>query len=173
MIAASRPGAAELAGRLGDAMINTEVDRSLIERFQAAGGSGKPCYVEETVCWARSERQGRRTAHEIWPLSALEGPLFTELKTPSHFEAAFKPITEKQVAEAVVCGPDPKRHIERIRNAERAGYTHVCVHQIGPDQEGFFDFYEHEVRPRFQASRRRPLQGARHVAERETRRKRA
>jgi coenzyme F420-dependent glucose-6-phosphate dehydrogenase len=173
MVAASKPGAAELAGRLGDAMINTDVDRSLIERFHASGGRGKPCYVEETVCWARSERQARRTAHEIWPLSGLEGPLFTELKTPSHFEAAFKPITEKQIAEAVVCGPDPKRHIERLRNAERAGYTHVCVHQIGPEQEGFFDFYEHEVLPRFQAGRRRLPRAARGTPERERTRKRA
>jgi hypothetical protein len=28
-----------------------------------------------------------------------------------------------------------------------AGYDHVWVHQIGPDQEAFFDLYEREVMP--------------------------
>jgi coenzyme F420-dependent glucose-6-phosphate dehydrogenase len=30
-----------------------------------------------------------------------------------------------------------------------AGYDHVYVHQVGPDQEGFFDFYSREVLPNF------------------------
>jgi coenzyme F420-dependent glucose-6-phosphate dehydrogenase len=166
MVAASKPRAAALAGRLGDAMMNTEVDRSLLQQFRVAGGSGKPCYVEQTVCWARSERAARKTAHEIWALAALEGPLFTELAQPAHFEAAFEPITEKQVAEAVVCGPDPKRHIDAITKAARAGYTHVCVHQVGPDQEGFFEFYEREVLPRFTRARRKEAARVRMTGER-------
>jgi hypothetical protein len=28
-----------------------------------------------------------------------------------------------------------------------AGFDHVYVHQVGPDQEGFFGFYESEVLP--------------------------
>ena len=96
---------------------------------------------------AKKERDARRTAHEVWALAALEGSLFTEIAQPAHFEAAFKPITEEQVANLVVCGPDPARHLEAIRKASRAGYDHVCVHQIGPDQEGFVRFYEADVLP--------------------------
>ena len=157
MMAASQPGAAALAGKLGDAMMNTEPDGELVRRFCESGGEGKPVYVERTVCWARSERRARETAREIWPLAALSGMLFTEIKLPAQFEAAMNPITQKEVAEAIVCGADPKRHIEMIREAERTGYTHVCVHQVGPDQEGFLDFYEREVLPRFRApTNRRP-----------------
>ena len=29
-----------------------------------------------------------------------------------------------------------------------AGYDHVYVHQVGPDQDGFIDFYGREVLPR-------------------------
>ncbi len=54
-------------------------------------------------------------------------------------------MTEDEVAEKVACGPDPERHLELIRKYVDAGYDHVAVHQIGPDQEGFFDFYEREV----------------------------
>jgi coenzyme F420-dependent glucose-6-phosphate dehydrogenase len=155
MIAASKPGAAELAGRLGDAMINTEVEADLVRGFRTAGGRRKATYVELTVCWAADERRARKTAHEVWALSALAGPLFTELARPSHFAAAFEPITEEQVAEKIVCGPDPERHLASIEAAARAGYTHVCVHQVGPDQEGFFRFYEREILPRIERTRPR------------------
>lgn len=147
MIAASKPNAAELAGRAGDAIINTQPDPSLLDRFDAAGGTGKPRYIELSVCWAADEAAARKTAHEVWSFAALGGSLMTELPLPSHYEAACEPITEDRIAESVVCGPDPARHIEAIRTAARAGYTHVCVHQVGPDQAGFFDFYERQVLP--------------------------
>lgn len=147
MVAASRPHAAELAGRCGDAMINTDVEPELIQRFESAGGEDNPRFVELGVCWAKDERRARKTAHEIWALSGLGGPLFTELSLPSHYEAALKPVTAAMVAESVVCGPDARRHVDAIRKAERGGYTHVCVHQIGPEQEGFMDFYQREVMP--------------------------
>ncbi|MDX6625512.1 MAG: hypothetical protein QOE56_501 [Solirubrobacterales bacterium] len=53
------------------------------------------------------------------------------------------------VAESIVCGPDPERHIAAIREYVDAGYDHVYVHQVGEDQEGFFDFYERQVLPSF------------------------
>ena len=36
---------------------------------------------------------------------------------------------------------------EQVAEAE-AGYDHVCVHQVGPDQAGFLRFYEREVLPK-------------------------
>lgn len=155
MLAASRRHAAELAGRAADAMINTQTSAKLVKYFQTAGGKGQPCCVELSTCWAPDESAARRTAHEIWALAALPDPLFTELAQPSHFEAAFEPIGEDRVAENVVCGPDPDAWVERIRQAEQAGYTQACLHQIGPDQEGFFRFWETELAPRLAGARSR------------------
>ena len=53
-----------------------------------------------------------------------------------------------------MCGPDSARHLEGIRKYADAGFDHVCVHQIGPDQEGFLRFYAREVLPRLGAQRR-------------------
>lgn len=58
-------------------------------------------------------------------------------------------LDAEDVAASVVCGPDPERHRAAIAEYVDAGYDHVYVHQIGPDQEGFFDFYEREVLPGF------------------------
>src|SRR5438874_2145030 len=79
MVAAAGPKSAELAARIGDGLICTSPKHGLVQKFDAAGGSGKPRYAELTVCWAEDERRARRTAHQQWPIAAMEGPLSTEL----------------------------------------------------------------------------------------------
>jgi coenzyme F420-dependent glucose-6-phosphate dehydrogenase len=153
MVAAGGKKSAELAGRIGDGLIATEPDDALVERFAAAGGKGKPRYAELTVCWAKDGKTARRTAHERWPNAALNWPLTTELAIPAHFESAVEMVTEDAVAESVVCGPDAERHVEKIREYADAGFDHVCIHQVGSDQEGFLRFYAREVLP--QLGRRR------------------
>jgi hypothetical protein len=54
-------------------------------------------------------------------------------------------LTPDQVAEKVVCGPDPDEHRQAIAEFEDAGFSRVYVHQVGTDQEPFFDFYEREI----------------------------
>jgi len=44
--------------------------------------------------------------------------------------------------QVTVCWAD-----EGIREFVAAGFDHVYVHQVGPDQEGFLDFYEREILP--------------------------
>ena len=144
VVAAGAPEAAELAGRIGDGLVSTAPDGDIVDRFLAAGGKG-PRYGQLTVCWAKSETEARRTALEVWPNAGLEGPLSQELPLPSHFEAAAAMVDEEAIAEVVVCGPDPERHLEGIRMFVDAGFDHVYVHQVGPDQDGFMDFYEREI----------------------------
>jgi G6PDH family F420-dependent oxidoreductase len=147
-IAASGPKAAEVAGRIGDGFIGTGPDAKVIEKFKKAGGEGKPCYGEIAVCWAAEEAAARRTAFERWPLAAIKGELSSELPVPAHFEQAARMVTEEDVAEKVVCGPEADRYVKKVREYAKAGYDHVWFHQIGPDQEGFFKFFEKEIKPR-------------------------
>jgi G6PDH family F420-dependent oxidoreductase len=149
MVAASGPEAAKLAGRVGDGFVGTSPDANTIQAFERAGGKGKPRYGQMTVCWAADEASARMTAHEIWPNGAIPGELGQELPQPAHFEQAAQLVTEDKVAEGVVCGPDPQKHIEQIQAYADAGYDHVYVHQVGPDQAGFIDFYKREILPRF------------------------
>jgi coenzyme F420-dependent glucose-6-phosphate dehydrogenase len=143
--AAGKKGAAELAGKKADGLIGTSPESELLEAFASAGGKGKPSYGQVTVCWAKTEAEARRTAHEWWPNAAVKGDLAQELPLPLHFEQAAGMVSEEDIASLVVCGPDPEAHLATIREYEQAGYDHVYVHQVGPDQDGFFDFYEGEV----------------------------
>jgi coenzyme F420-dependent glucose-6-phosphate dehydrogenase len=148
LIAASGEAAATMAGAIGDGVISLAPDRELLEAFDRAGGGGKPRYAEISVCWARDEETARRTALEWWPNAGIEGELPAELPLPRHFEQAAVSVTEQALAKKVVCGPDPDRHVEMARTYVDAGYDHVWFHQIGPDQDGFFDVYERDVLPK-------------------------
>jgi G6PDH family F420-dependent oxidoreductase len=149
MIAASGPEAASLAGEIGDGLISTAPKGELVEAFENGGGEGLPRLGQVAVCWAEEEAQARRTAHQWWPTAAVPGTLHEYLPTPAYFEDAAKSVTEEQIAEEIICGPDRRRHLEAIQQMVDAGYDQVYIHQIGPDQEGFFEFYAREIIPEF------------------------
>lgn len=153
VVAASGPEAAELAGRIGDGLVCTAPDAEVVQTFRDAGGEG-PRYAQLHVCVAASEEEGRRTALEHWPNVAIPGELGQVLPQPAHFEQAAALVGEDDVAEVVPCGRDPELHLEHIERFADAGFDHVYVHQIGPDQDGFFDFYAREVMPRVGAKAR-------------------
>jgi coenzyme F420-dependent glucose-6-phosphate dehydrogenase len=153
MVAAAAEQAAKLAGRVGDGFVGTSPDPAVLDAFESAGGSRKPRYGQVTVCYASSEAEARKTAHEQWPNAALKGPLAQELALPSYFEAAAEMVSEDDVAEQVVCGPDPERHLAVIEKYAEAGYDHVYIHQVGPDQDAFLRFYQSEILPHYSHAR--------------------
>ncbi len=51
--------------------------------------------------------------------------------------------------DSIVTDPDPQAHVESIREFVDADYDHVYVHQVGPNQDDFLDFYESEILPEF------------------------
>jgi coenzyme F420-dependent glucose-6-phosphate dehydrogenase len=147
VMAASGPKAATLAGEVADGLWTVAPEAELIEKFTEAGGSG-PRYGQVTVCWAAEEDEAKKTAYEWWPNAGIGGELSQELPLPRHFEQAAKLVTPDDLAEKLPLGPDPDRHAEAIKAFVDAGYDHVYIHQIGPDQDGFFDFFERELRSR-------------------------
>jgi coenzyme F420-dependent glucose-6-phosphate dehydrogenase len=147
-VAAAKPKAAELAAR-NDGFIGVAPEAELIERFEQAGGSGKPRYGQVHVSWGEDAEEAKRTAFELWPNAAIKGELSQELPNPEHFEQAAQMVTPDDVGESVPCGPDPQPIVEMIDEYARAGYDHVYVHQVGPDQEGFIRFAERELLPRY------------------------
>ena len=146
-LAAAGEQAARLAGQVGDGLICTAPSAESVQAFDIAGGHGKPRIGQLTVCWARTEDEAVRTAHEIWPNAGLEGQFKNELPRPAHIEQASKSVTPEMIKKEIVCGPDPLRHLHGIAEFVTAGFDHVYVHQVGPDQEGFMRFYEREVLP--------------------------
>ena len=148
MLAASGSSAAQMAGEIADGLVSTTPQSELIETFHRSGGAGKPSYAEVGVCWGKDEKQARKLAAERWPIAGLQGPLTTELATPAQFEETAAMVDENDLGEKIPCGPDPERHVQSLKRYADAGFDHIFVHQIGPDQDGFFDFYKRDVLPR-------------------------
>jgi G6PDH family F420-dependent oxidoreductase len=154
-VAAGGGKMSELAARVGDGLVTAGDEKHVIKAFNSAGGRKKPKYAQLTVCWARTEKDPRQIAREWWPIAALPWSLLSELALPKYFEEAAESTSEDAIAEALVCGPDPEKHIAKIRKMVKAGADHVFVHQVGKDQEGFFRFYERYVLPEFGVESRR------------------
>jgi coenzyme F420-dependent glucose-6-phosphate dehydrogenase len=149
LVAVAGKRSIELAARAGDGLVGTAPVADSVKQFRSEGGDGKPTYGQLHVCWAEDEEAAKRVALEQWPNGAISGSYFLELPLPAHFEEATEVLDSDDVAESIVCGPDPERHRAAIQEYVDAGYDHVYVHQVGPDQEGFFKFYEAEVLPGF------------------------
>lgn len=147
VVAAAGPRASTLAARIGDGIWTVSAEPEAIETFDAEGGAGKPRYAQCVVCWGEDEEEALRAAHHHWPNVAVVGQLTQDLHTPEHFEQAVQMVREDDVASSMPCGPDVARHLERVEEFAEAGYSHVYLQQVGPDQEGFFRFWEHELRP--------------------------
>ena len=143
-VAAAKPQAAKLAATLGDALISTAPDDEVTSAYRDAGGEG-PRYGQLTVCWAEDEAEARATALQIWPNAAVPGRLSQELPLPADFESVAELVTEDMIAEQIVCGPDPEEYRRRIAEYADAGFDHLAIHQVGPDQAGFLRFYEREL----------------------------
>lgn len=142
LMAASGPKAARTAARHADGLI--ALGPAVLEAYQASGTR----YGQLSLCWAEDEPSAVETVQHYWPEMALEGALYTRLKTPADFERACGSVSAEDLRAAVVCGPDPERHAEAVREYLAAGFERVALHQIGPRQGEFMRFFREQVWPR-------------------------
>jgi G6PDH family F420-dependent oxidoreductase len=147
-IAVSGPDSVDLAARHADCMITVEPDADLVQAFDEAGGAGKPKYGQLAICYDKDENTARARARELWRWAMPGWHVMAELPDPRAFEAASAQVREDDIAEMVPCGPDIGEHIKAVKQYLDAGFTHVALVQIGPDnQPEFMSWAEHELLP--------------------------
>ena len=147
-VAAMQPNAAELAGRIGDALINVAPEKEIVEKFDDTGGKRKPKYGMLTVCWAKSKDEAKKTAFEIWPNALVEGSASQELPLPKDFGQLVEDRSADELEGTITLGPDADEYLDQLKEYDKAGYTHAYIHHVGPDQEGFLRFARDELSPR-------------------------
>ncbi|MWV39112.1 TIGR03557 family F420-dependent LLM class oxidoreductase [Natrialba sp. INN-245] len=141
------PQTARWAAEHADGLWCSGPNGDVVEAYRNAGGDG-PAYTQLHTCYAETEDEAIDTVLEYWPNGSLPGELAQELPTPAHFSQAARLVDREDVAESgTTTDPDPQAHVESIEQATDAGYDHVYVHQIGPDQEHALEFYEEDVLP--------------------------
>jgi G6PDH family F420-dependent oxidoreductase len=142
--------AAELAGRLGTALVAVSPQAPLVDAFVRAGGDGRR-YGRLTVCWAASEDQARETVRAASASAARPAVVIGDLAQSTPFEPAGSGPPEIEPAEMLACGPDPECHLRALAAYAEAGFDHVFVRQVGSEQDGFRRFYRDEILPQLGA----------------------
>jgi coenzyme F420-dependent glucose-6-phosphate dehydrogenase len=146
-MAASGENAASMAGQIADGLISTVPGSEVVNEFKRCGGSGKTCIGQITVCWADSVQEAEQTVRHWWPASSLSGMLHVDLPTPEHFEDVIELLDHAIIPNDTILGPDPEKYLRAIGSLEENGYGQIYIHQIGPDQAGFINFFRNTLRP--------------------------
>lgn len=146
-VAASGPKSAELAAEISDGLISTTPGDEVVKAFEKAGGSGKPRYGMVKVCWAGSNEEAEKILKQWWPVSAVSGALHSDLPTPDHFKDVVEAMGDPKIPEDTVLGPEPAHYLKAIRTLQENGFDHIYLHQIGPEQKGFLQFFQNTLLP--------------------------
>ena len=141
------PQATELAGRIGDGYCTVTPDADLVRTFRESGGGDKPVQAGMKVSWDADREAAIDRAHTLWANDMLPGQLAQILPRPQDFEDAMSLVPRERITEAIVCGDDPKAHLERVREYLDAGVDEVYVQQVGADVDGFFRGWGEHVLP--------------------------
>jgi G6PDH family F420-dependent oxidoreductase len=146
VVAAAHRATIELAAA-NDGIVTTSPDPDLVARFEDAGGADKPRFAQLTVSWARDDEEARRQAFEWWPTAALGPSLHTEVASPRLYDDIVSLLDQDQVAAALPCGSSAGFIVEALEEYREAGIDNVYIHQVGPNQAEFIDFFKREVTP--------------------------
>lgn len=149
-VAAGGKKSAKLAGEKAAGLFATEAKPELVQAWREAGGQGAR-YAEVALSWAKTEAEAVRVAHERFSFGLLGWSVLPELPTPKSFESALTHVHPEDVAQKISCGPDPERHVQAIRKYVEAGFDHLVLVGIGPDQPGFLRFWKEQLSPRLRA----------------------
>lgn len=147
-VAISGSRSANLAGRLADLVIATDPRPELMERFDDAGGAGKPRVGQVPVCFDRDRDAALARAHEQFRWALGGWPVNSHLPGPLAFDHATAYVRPDDIAEAIPCGDRVEDFVAAVRPYVQAGFTEVALVQVGGEhQEAFLEWAEPELLP--------------------------
>jgi G6PDH family F420-dependent oxidoreductase len=144
------PAAVDLAARIGDGFCTVEPDGTAVQRYRSQAADGSLVQGGLKVCYGQDETASRQLAYKLWPNDGLPGELAQILPTPAHFEQAASLVDIDTLTSAIPCDPDADRHLEAIREYEKAGFDELYIQQIGTDQDAFLAAYREHILPHFE-----------------------
>jgi G6PDH family F420-dependent oxidoreductase len=134
-------------------MLAVQPDASLGERFDAAGGRGKPRVGQVPICYDPDRDAAVQRAHDQFRWFGGGWKVNAELPGTAGFDGATQFVRPDDVAEAIPCGPDLDAHVAAVQQFADAGFTDVAVVQIGGEhQDAFLNWAEKELLPALRES---------------------
>jgi G6PDH family F420-dependent oxidoreductase len=159
LAAAGGPRAAQIAAEKADGLIATEPNRKIVGAYREAGGDGPRC-VEIGLCWAESEDAALETIHRYGRWRNFDWNVLPELATTRAFAAVSEGVEPEDLKETPH-GPDVECYVDAIQPYFEAGFDELILHQIGPDQDGFLNFFAGELQSALRESAKRGAESSR------------
>ena len=149
-VACSGLASLRIAADLGDGIFATEPKADLVTGFRDAHGAG-PAYAEVPMSWAKDVDAAVESAWQTsrWALGGWK--VMSELPNPVNFDAASATVTADDIRGQFACGPDVDVHVEAARTYVDAGFDHLVLQNVGPDPDGFIDFFATDLAERIRA----------------------
>lgn len=142
-VAVSGERSVERFAPLADDLVAVEPRADLIEDWNAVDGvarigDGARAIGQVPICWDPDEKAAIERAHEQFRWFAGGWGVNADLPTTAGFAAASTFVTPDDVADQIPCGPDLDEIVESVSEFWEAGFTDVCVVQVGDEgQERF------------------------------------
>ena len=154
-VSAFHPGAAELAGRLGDGLwtlADPDVAPAIIETYRAAaddaGREPGPVLLHATFSWAQDDAAARAAA-DVWRATLVADFFTDDWHDPREMQReAQRRVDDEQMLSSFIVSADPAEHAERVRDVERLGADIVVLMNISAaDPIGAIGTYGTHVLP--------------------------
>ena len=152
VVGASGEKSATLAGEMGAGIMAVEPKRELVQQWKSAGGKGSS-YGELAFGYAKSKEEGLKLAHKYSRFGALGWSVLSELPGVAAFEEATQFIKPEDLRDSIPHGPDVDPYVQAVKKFTDAGFDHVVLLSVGPDQESFIRFFKEQLGPRLRSSR--------------------
>ncbi len=95
----------------------------------------------------RAGGRGGRDGAPLFRWSLGGWAVMAELPDTGGFAAASQHLSPEMVAKEISCGPSADRHLEAIGRYIDAGFDHIILCQIGPDQDSFLELFQRALAP--------------------------
>lgn len=149
-VAVSGDRSVERFAALADDLVAVEPDAGLVSAWNDVEGAtrigdGARAIGQLPICWDPDEKAAVERAHEQFRWFAGGWDVNADLPTTAGFAGASQFVTPDDVADSIPCGPDLDAIVETVAEFWEAGFTDVCVVQVG--DEGQDRFLEEAAAP--------------------------
>lgn len=156
-VATAGPVTAKRAGRHTDGLITVgaplEKIGGLFAKFdEGAREAGKdpstmPRLLQVHLSWAETDEQAVANAMDQWPNGGMKFPK-GDIRSPHDFEQMAKLVRPEDFEGRMVVSSDPDVHRASLQKYVDLGFDRVYLHNVGRNQEQFFEVFGREVLPK-------------------------
>lgn len=145
-VAASGPRSAKIAA-FGGGLCMTKPDSATVAHYLRAGGLEQNVWGQLVSAWSTTKDAGLEDAYHNFRFSLGGWKVQSELPNPVNFTAASANVEPADLDGSIPAGPDTARHVTAVNEYAKVGVRKLALAYPGTDFEGFFRFWQRELRP--------------------------